>query len=36
MANAMGITKIYDPTGEDKSKNMISDISYFSAKRYMI
>ena len=36
MANAMGITKIYDPTGEDKSKGMISDINYFSAKRYMI
>ena len=44
MANAMGITKIYDPTGEDKSKSMISDIHYFSAfiipcnhqKRYMI
>ena len=31
MANAMGIAKIYDPTGEDKSKNMISDINYFSA-----
>ena len=28
MANAMGITKIYDPTGEDKSKSMISDINY--------
>ena len=39
MANAMGIAKIYDPTGEDKSKGMISDINYFSAfiiKRYMI
>ena len=31
MANAMGIAKIYDPTGEDKSKGMISDINYFSA-----
>ena len=31
MANAMGIAKIYDPTGEDKSKSMISDINYFSA-----
>lgn len=39
MANAMGIAKIYDPTGEDKSKSMISDINYFSVfiiKRYMI
>ena len=39
IADAMGIAKIYDPTGEDKSKSMISEINYFSAfiiKRYMI
>ena len=31
IANALGITKIYEPPGEDKSKSIISDINDFSA-----
>ena len=30
IANAMGITKIYKPPGEDKSKSIISDIDVFT------
>ena len=30
IANAMGITKIYEPPGEDKSKSIISDIDVFT------
>ena len=32
IANAMGIAKIYDPTGEDKSKCMISDKTIYNIR----